>query len=98
MTNTQLLRAEVGPLPHHPMIPPLPEKEPQKERQSAPPPATLIYLPEKRVWQHKMIIYNLPQDTLPTEATLDELGSEGWELTAILPLDNSFHFYFKRLR
>jgi hypothetical protein len=77
------------------MIPPhLPPEEPQH----APAPAPLIYLPEKRTWQYKILHYQQPNDTLPTEAVLDELGAAGWELAAILPTDGSIHFYFKRLQ
>ncbi len=98
MNNTHLLRAEVGPLPHHPMIPPLPEKEPQRAPQNAPLPATLIYLPEKRSWQYKIVSYTLPHDALPSETELAELGAEGWELVAALPLEDVVHFYYKRLK
>ncbi len=100
MNSSRLPRAEVGPLPHHPMIPHLPEKEPQKEQQSAPQnaplPATLIYLPERRNWQYKIASYTLPHDALPSESDLAELGAEGWELVTAVPLDNVVHFYFKR--
>ena len=95
MNNTRLLRAEVGPLPHYPMIPP---NAPEKEQQSASPTATLIYLPEKRLWQYKIMSYTLPHDVLPSETDLAELGAEGWELATVLPFDGVVHFYFKRLQ
>ena len=35
---------------------------------------------------------------LPSEAELNVLGSEGWELTGTVREDQRVHFYFKRER
>ncbi|MEZ4870210.1 MAG: hypothetical protein R3C14_53265 [Caldilineaceae bacterium] len=82
-------------LPHIPKVPPLP---PAEEAPPIAPPQLQVYLPEKRVWRYKILTYDLRNEPLPSATTLDQLGDEGWELTAVLPLGNAVHFYFKLLQ
>lgn len=55
---------------------------------SAPSPA-----PPAPSYEHKLIV----ADTLISEAHLDRLGADGWELITIIAAGEDFYFYFKRL-
>ena len=48
------------------------------------------------VWEYKQLTRRSGE--APTEADLNELGADGWELTAVVPEAESVHFYFKRVR
>lgn len=87
---------EVGPLPHRPMIPPL--KPPPQEPLEPNSPQPMIYLPVQQRWQYKIVTYPQTEASVPTEADLNTLGEQGWELTGVLPAGDSTHFYFKRLQ
>lgn len=87
---------EVGPLPHRPMIPPL--HPPAKETPEPVVPQPMIYLPAKQRWHYKIVTYPQSETAEPTEADLNALGAEGWELAGVQPAGGSTCFYFKRLQ
>ena len=89
------LEDEVGPLPHRPMIPPL--HPPAKEPAEPVAPQPRIYLPLQQRWQYKIMTFSTSEAADLTEADLNELGDDGWELASVLPTSGSVRFYFKRL-
>ena len=49
-------------------------------------------------WEYKELIRDPNTDGLPTEAELNELGREHWELAGVIREEDGVHFYFKRER
>jgi hypothetical protein len=49
------------------------------------------------VWEYKHIARDLASEELLGDAELNELGTQGWELTSVVTDGRSAHFYFKRL-
>jgi len=49
-------------------------------------------------WEYKELTRDLQSEGLPSEAELNALGSEHWELTGVLREGERVHFYFKRER
>jgi hypothetical protein len=47
-------------------------------------------------WEYREIVSEDP--ALPSEATLNAMGEEGWELVGLAPRGHRVHFYFKRER
>lgn len=58
----------------------------------------MVYVTETVQWEYKQIIVDLAQGEWLPEGQLNELGLEGWELTAVCPLEISAYFYFKRVK
>ncbi len=51
---------------------------------------------ENAVWKYRHLVRDLASDALPSEAELDALGADGWELAGVLVHGGAAHFYFKR--
>ena len=49
-------------------------------------------------WEYKELVRDTRADGLPSEAELNELGQERWELAGVIREDDRVHFYFKRER
>jgi hypothetical protein len=49
-------------------------------------------------WEYKELRRSLDLETLPTEAELNALGTEHWELAGVVREGKLVHFYFKRER
>lgn len=47
-------------------------------------------------WEYREIVRVLPGERLLSEAELNVLGREGWELVGLHATADSAHFYFKR--
>jgi len=56
------------------------------------------WVPMEPRWEYKEVVRDLSQEGLLTEAELNRLGNEQWELAGIVRTDQSAHFYFKRER
>jgi hypothetical protein len=56
------------------------------------------WVPIQPTWEYKELTRNLESEALLTEAELNELGAQHWELTGVLREDPRVHFYFKRER
>jgi hypothetical protein len=64
---------------------------------SGPTPHTpMVYVRDRTVWQYKVLPQDVPLS--PSEAELNTLGKEGWELTAVLSQGGVTCFYFKRMK
>jgi hypothetical protein len=49
-------------------------------------------------WEYKELIRDLRSEGPPSEADLDTLGRDHWELAGVLREGSRAHFYFKRER
>ncbi len=57
----------------------------------------IVYIQNKPVWEYRQLVRNLAKEVAPTDAELNALGADGWELAGIF-IDSPFvYFYFKRL-
>jgi hypothetical protein len=57
----------------------------------------MIYVQETIAWEYKQITRNLSKEAVLSEAELNTLGAEGWELAGILTNAKIAHYYLKRL-
>ena len=64
------------------------------ERSSIQPP--MIDVKEELVWEYKQLVRNLAKERPPTEAELNALGKDGWELAGVFSDSPFVYFYFKR--
>ncbi len=55
----------------------------------------IVYVKQKTAWKYKQLVKDA--DTQPTEAELNELGEQGWELVSVAMNGGSSYMYFKRL-
>jgi hypothetical protein len=74
-------------------IPFLPRPNEPSSTRMAPP-----WVPVEPRWEYKELVRNLEDEDLPTEAELDALGTDHWELAGIVQQERRVHFYFKRER
>jgi hypothetical protein len=47
-------------------------------------------------WEYKEIVREVTAGLLLSEAELNRLGAEHWELVGVVPAGTLVHFYFKR--
>lgn len=74
-----------NPFPNSPAEPPV----------VAPP---VIVVRDNLKWEYKRLLRNLAQAEAPAEDELNQLGAEGWELTATIHDSPFIYLYFKRER
>jgi hypothetical protein len=79
------MRTVVSEFPKRPS-PDMPESRPQVQ-----PPTVFVY--ERQEWEYKVI-----DAPALSEADLNTLGKDGWELTGVVSARDTVQFYFKRLR
>lgn len=73
--------------------PPTPQDPP---RPIAQPPTVLVY--EKQRWEYKVVSRTADEDAHSSEAELNALGEDGWELVALVHGSSTAQFYLKRPR
>jgi len=56
------------------------------------------WVPIEPRWEYKEMVREGAAGELPSEAELNRLGDEGWELAGVAPDATGLHFYFKRER
>ncbi len=56
----------------------------------------MVYVREPLRWEYRHVERPVDQPAL-SEADLNPLGAEGWELSGVYSDGSSAHFYFKRL-
>jgi len=56
------------------------------------------WVPVAPRWEYKELVREGDPPPLPTEAELDGLGANGWELAGVVREGPRVHFYFKRER
>jgi hypothetical protein len=73
---------------------PFPPRPPEPRGGHLAPP----WVPFEPRWEYKEIVRETGTEGLPTEADLNALGSEHWELAGVASVGTQIHFYFKRER
>jgi hypothetical protein len=48
-------------------------------------------------WEYRDIVRQLTDEPPLSEAELNALGQEHWELTGVVPMGGVVHYYFKRV-
>jgi hypothetical protein len=56
------------------------------------------WVPIESRWEYKELVRDAEGTELPTEAELNTLGADGWELASAVREGPRVHFYFKRER
>jgi hypothetical protein len=56
------------------------------------------WVPIEPRWEYKDVVRDVAMETLPTEAELNALGRDHWELAGVVSEGTLVHFYFKRER
>jgi hypothetical protein len=56
------------------------------------------WVPIEPRWEYKELTRDAEAGGLPTEAELNALGEDHWELVGVVREDSQVHFYFKRER
>jgi hypothetical protein len=54
------------------------------------------WVPVTPRWEYKTVCRDLDTEALPSDADLDALGIEGWEMAGVANQGRRVHFYFKR--
>ncbi len=57
----------------------------------------MVYVKDTPAWEYKQLVHHLAKDQAPTEADLNALGADGWELAAAFAESPYVYLYFKRL-
>ena len=48
-------------------------------------------------WEYRDVVLHLADKAPLSEAELNLLGQEHWELTGVVPMEEVVHYYFKRV-
>ena len=88
------MKTTVGEFPAHPH-PDVPEPQ-GPSRSQVQPPTVFVY--ETQKWEYKVVGRNLATESTLSEAELNALGRDGWELAGVVTLPNAAQFYLKRIR
>lgn len=62
------------------------------------PPLPRVYVQEDVAWEYRVVTRNLAKQDAPSEAELNTLGADGWELAGLFSDSPFLYLYFKRLR
>ena len=73
---------------------PFPPRPPEPRGGHISPP----WVPIEPRWEYKEVVRELGSEGLLTEAELNVLGADGWELAGVTNESQRAHFYFKRER
>ena len=57
----------------------------------------MVYVHERQKWEYHVVVRNPSEGELLSQRELNELGTNGWELTGVITLSDKVHFYFKRV-
>ncbi|HEX7117973.1 MAG TPA: hypothetical protein VF212_04260 [Longimicrobiales bacterium] len=74
-----------------------PERPGEPPRPAAPLPP-MVYVREEPAWEYRRLVRNLSKEDAPTDAELNELGRDGWELAGTFTDSPFVYLYFKRLK
>lgn len=72
----------------------IPTREPKQPEPIHPP---MVYVKESLKWEYKQITRNLKKEGPLSEAELNALGEDGWEMSGVAQQPPITYFYFKRL-
>jgi hypothetical protein len=74
---------------NHMLIPPRDPQQPVR------PP--MVYVEKESKWEYKQVIRDLEKESPLSEAELNQLGENGWEMSGVAQQPPMAYFYFKRL-
>ena len=57
----------------------------------------MVSVREDDRWEYRRVLRNLRTEEAPTEAELNALGADGWELSGLFSDSPFLYLYFKRL-
>jgi hypothetical protein len=63
---------------------------------STPLPTPMVYVREEPAWEYRRLVKNLSDEDAPSEAELNALGQDGWELAGLFTAAPMLYLYFKR--
>jgi hypothetical protein len=69
-----------------------PRQQPERETRVDP-----LFVPVDPRWEYKAVVRAAGEE-LPSEADLNALGADHWELAGVASIRSRVHFYFKRER
>ena len=75
-----------------------PAVPPMQPPANVPAPSPMIYISQGPAWEYKQIVRDLSAEKLPTDAELNALGRDGWELVTVISRESGVYFYFKRTK
>jgi hypothetical protein len=81
----------IAEFPTHP-LPNIPQ--PQQSRVQSP----TVFVYERQRWEYRVVTKNLADEPSLSEGDLNALGHDGWELVAVVPVQATAQFVFKRLK
>jgi hypothetical protein len=73
-------------------LPFLPDPQPQP----SPFPIPMVPIGDELSWEYRRIVRNLRTEEAPSEAELNTLGADGWELTGLFADSPFLYLYLKR--
>jgi hypothetical protein len=69
-----------------------PQRQPERGARVEP-----LFVPVDPRWEYKALVREAGEEP-PSEADLNVLGADHWELTGVASIGSRVHFYFKRER
>jgi hypothetical protein len=70
---------------------------PPHDPQQGPVRPPMVYVEKPVKWEYKQIVRNLESEQPLSEAELNQLGNEGWELSGVAQQPPLAYYYFKRM-
>jgi hypothetical protein len=84
----------IADFPKHP-LPPIPQPQaPQQSRVQ--PPTVFVY--ERQQWEYHVVTKHVADKSIVAEDEFNALGKAGWELVAVMPVQQKVQFLFKRVK
>lgn len=59
-------------------------------------PTPRVYVPDDPRWEYRLLVRNLAKSDPPSDAEMNALGGEGWELAGLFTDSPFLYLYFKR--
>jgi hypothetical protein len=88
------MKTHIAEFPRHP-VPQIPQ--PQSPQHTTVQPPT-VYVYERQQWEYRVVTKNVVDQPTPSEADLNALGRDGWELVGVVQLPATIQFFFKRVK
>jgi hypothetical protein len=61
-------------------------------------PPPMVYVRDEARWEYRLLTRNLAKADPPSEAELNALGDDGWELAGLFTDSPFLYLYFKRMK
>ena len=57
-----------------------------------------VYVYERQQWEYRVVTKNIADEPSLSEADLNMLGKDAWELVGVVPIQATVQFVFKRVK